>query len=263
MQSAGISQISAVILRIDDLVRVIDNFKDDPTKHPAVRSAAVRGLTILNKYYQKSDDSFMYRIGMALDPRFKTQYFIDQDWPRAWINMAKDIAQQVYREDYPSIPTANHPISPKRPPAPSGDWPSLLRISKPTSHGERNELTAFWASPCEPAGTDPLKFWVGVLISRPESRLARMAIDYLSAPASSVEVERAFSRGALTVTHRHHTLSDQSTRNSIVLGAWLKETHLIPKDDLVEFFQMKTQRERFTSDGDSANVDMSVDSDSL
>jgi len=50
MQSAGVSQISAVIPRIDDLVRVIDNFKDDTTKHPAVRSAAVRGLTILNKY---------------------------------------------------------------------------------------------------------------------------------------------------------------------------------------------------------------------
>lgn len=65
MQSSTIPLISSVIPRIDDLVRVIDDFKDDTSKHPAVRSAAIRGLTILNKYYQKSDESFVYRIAMG------------------------------------------------------------------------------------------------------------------------------------------------------------------------------------------------------
>ena len=153
MQSAGVSQISAVIPRIDDLVRVIDDFKDDTAKHPAVRSAAIRGLTILNKYYQKSDESFIYRASMALDPRFKLQYFIDQDWPMAWVNTVKDITRRIYRDDYPCIPTADLPISPKRPPAPSGDWLSLLQTSKATPHEERDKLTAFWASPCESART--------------------------------------------------------------------------------------------------------------
>ena len=92
MQTAGVSLISAVIPRIDDLVSVIDRFKDDTSNHPAVRSAAVRGLTILNKYYQKSDESFMYRIAMALDPRFKLQYFADQEWPKEWIDTVKDKA---------------------------------------------------------------------------------------------------------------------------------------------------------------------------
>ena len=66
MQSAGIPLISNVIPCIDDLVRVIDDFKDDASKHPAVRSAAIRGLTILNKYYQKSDESFVYCIAMGM-----------------------------------------------------------------------------------------------------------------------------------------------------------------------------------------------------
>jgi hypothetical protein len=65
MQSSSIPLISSIIPRIDDLVRVIDDFKDDTSKHPAVRSAAVRGLAILNKYYQKSDESFVYRIAMG------------------------------------------------------------------------------------------------------------------------------------------------------------------------------------------------------
>ena len=129
-------------------------------------------------------------------------------------------------------------------------------------HQECDELAIFWASPCEPAATDPIQHWLGIAISRPESRLAQMAIDYLSAPASSVDAERAFSRGALTVTHRCHALSDTSTRNSIVLGAWLKDTTLVPKNKLVEFFQKKSSRERVTtSSSDSADGDISMDSD--
>lgn len=208
MQCAGVSQISDVILQIDALVHVIDKFKDDTAKHPTVCSAAIRSLTILNMYYQKSDNSFMCQIAMALNPHYKLQYFAHQDWPTAWVNTVKDITQKVYREDYPRVPTANLPTSPKRPLAPSGDWPLLLQTPKVTSHEERDELTAFWASPCELPETDPLQFWIGASISQPDSHLAQMAIDYLSAPAWSIEVERAFSRGALTVSHCQHLLSD-------------------------------------------------------
>lgn len=260
MQTAGVSLISAVIPRIDDLVCVIDDFKDDTSKHPAVRSAAVRGLTILNKYYQKSDESLVYRIAMALDPRLKLQYFVDQEWPADWINTVKNITRRVYNEDYTSVAAADVPVSPRRRLVPTGDWPSLLRKSKAPSRQERDELATFWASPTECAA-DPLQYWYGHLIGQPESRLARMAIDYLSAPASSVEVERAFSRGALTVTHRRHALSHHSTRNSIVLGAWLKNTNLVPKEELVEFFQKKTSRERLDSIYDSTHADASVDSE--
>ena len=66
-----------------------------------------------------------------------------------------------------------------------------------------------------------------------------MAIDYLSAAASSVDTECAFSCGTLTVTHHQHALSNLATHNSIVLGAWLKDTTLVPKNELVEFFQNK------------------------
>ena len=115
---------------------------------------------------------------------------------------------------------------------------------------ERDELAAFWGTPCEPLDTNPLTYWQGVLVSWPDSCLARMAIDYLSSPASSVEVERAFSRGALTVTHRHHALSDMSTCNSIVLGAWLEGTNFVLKHELIELFQSKSSRLTMSS-GDS------------
>ena len=54
-----------------------------------------------------------------------------------------------------------------------------------------------------------------------------MAIDFISAPASSADVEQAFSHGALVVTHRWHVLSDASTRNAIMVGKavqWVTRT---------------------------------------
>lgn len=107
MQAAGCPLISTVIKHIDDLVHVIDKFKDDTRKHPVIRSAALRGHAILNKYYEKTDESLMYWISMALDPQFKLWYFIDQEWLKEWISIVKEIIQKVYKEDYPSISMAN------------------------------------------------------------------------------------------------------------------------------------------------------------
>ena len=147
MQSACVSLISAVIPCINTLVRVIDTFTEDATRHPAICSAALCSLNILNKYYEKSDESFMYQIAMALDPRFKLEYFVKEHWPTDWINMVKDITRQVYQEDYPSTVMASLPASPRWPLAPSHDWLSLLRgPSAAPLHQECDELMEFWAS---------------------------------------------------------------------------------------------------------------------
>lgn len=87
-----------------------------------------------------------------------------------------------------------------------------------------------------------------------------MALDYLSAPASSVDAKCACSHGGLTVMHHHHALSDKSMHNSIVLGAWLKDTNLVPKEELIVMFRKKASRLQ-SSSSDSV-VDNSNDSDS-
>ena len=197
----------------------------------------------------------------ALDPRFKLQYLIDQGWLTSWINEVKRIIRLVYNEDYANLTTEDLPSSPQKPRALSPEWPSLTRkMTVKAAVRECDELAAFWGTPCEPESCDPIQFWKGRSVSHPDSRLVQMAIDYLSVPASSVDAERAFSRGALTVTHRHHTLSVTSTRNSIVLGGWLKDTNLVPKQELIEFFRNKTIRGQTTSN-DSMEIEDS-DSDS-
>ncbi|KIL58825.1 hypothetical protein M378DRAFT_85883, partial [Amanita muscaria Koide BX008] len=51
-------------------------------------------------------------------------------------------------------------------------------------------------------------------------RLSRMARDYLTIPATSVNVERVFSMGRILLSHLRSRLSVQSTRALMMVGAW-------------------------------------------
>jgi hypothetical protein len=104
---------------------------------------------------------------------------------------------------------------------------------------------------------DPLMWWHAI----GESPLARMAIDFLSAPsrlcysfpgctsnlivshlASSCDVERGFSQGRLTVSKLHHSLSDESTRAATVLHVWSEIPGLIPEANIIQVFKDKCQQ---------------------
>ncbi|KIK11652.1 hypothetical protein PISMIDRAFT_122341, partial [Pisolithus microcarpus 441] len=51
-------------------------------------------------------------------------------------------------------------------------------------------------------------------------QLSHMALDYLTIPATSVDVERLFSHGHLVLSHVHSQLSTQSTHALLCLGYW-------------------------------------------
>ena len=100
--------------------------------------------------------------------------------------------------------------------------------------------------------------------------LARMGSDFLSAPgmalhhypvitlicsltlATSTDLERAFSRGGLTVSKMHHSLSDESTRAATVLSSWCDFTPAIPRDDIIVTFRDKNKRPKGGKDKETA-----------
>jgi len=110
---------------------------------------------------------------------------------------------------------------------------NLPAIAAPKPSDLRNELERF-------LGTDP-EFVPDVLAWWHERRklyprLSRMARDYLSIPgeflftlrklilnssvATSVDVERVFSKGRILLSHTRSRLSVQSTRALMCVGAW-------------------------------------------
>lgn len=105
--------------------------------------------------------------------------------------------------------------------------------------------------------SDPIAYWFVQL----PSPLARMALDILTMPglcsynivlsmliylliASSVDVERAFSRGGLTVSKLRHSLGDESVRAATVLASWANSgiESLLPEDQLIEHIKGKAKR---------------------
>lgn len=106
-------------------------------------------------------------------------------------------------------------------------------------------LEEYLSAPCLSDVDDPLQHWNVFFTSsnNPEKRaLARMATDFLSAPASSTDVERAFSRGGLTVSKRRHSLNDESTRAATILSSWAQVGGLIPEGEILSTFREKSKR---------------------
>lgn len=55
----------------------------------------------------------------------------------------------------------------------------------------------------------------------------------------STDVERAFSRGSLTVLKLQHSLSNKSVCSATVLSAWCEKEGLVPVGDITEVFRNK------------------------
>ncbi|CUA77945.1 hypothetical protein RSOLAG22IIIB_12933 [Rhizoctonia solani] len=67
--------------------------------------------------------------------------------------------------------------------------------------------------------------------------LARMALDVLSAPASSVDAERAFSGGRMAVNYRQHRMSVATFRAKMAVGSWFGTPLLSGIDDVLEIVE--------------------------
>ncbi|KIP05469.1 hypothetical protein PHLGIDRAFT_74254, partial [Phlebiopsis gigantea 11061_1 CR5-6] len=180
----------------------------DRTLAKVIRVAAARGLGVLNKYYSKTDDSIMYRLTMILQPKYKTEYFRLHEWPEDWIAVAKQLLREHGENHYKT--------------------------------GAKDVLDMYLSTPQVPNVGDPLLYWQSQLAGG--NPLAQMALDVLSAPASSIDVERAFSRGGLTVSKRRHALSDKSVRAATVLSSWASFEGIIDKDKIVQVFRDKKRR---------------------
>ena len=68
------------------------------------------------------------------------------------------------------------------------------------------------------------------------------ALINISCTATSTDVERAFSRGGLTVSKMRHSLSDESTWAATVLSSWCDFPSAIPREEIIATFRDKSKR---------------------
>ncbi|KAK7685245.1 hypothetical protein QCA50_011608 [Cerrena zonata] len=232
VSQAGTPLLHHVIPLIDLCMTLLEDAIADSSNHQSVHVAAVCGLRVLNKYYSKTDDSVMYRIAMVLHPRYKLEYFCCQRWEASWIETAEEIAKKRkhYHEDIDSFG---------------------LNVD-----ADVDALTAYLEALIVEVHLDPIQYWSLQLSGG--NPLVQMALDFLSAPAASTDVERAFSCGGLTVSKRRHALSDQSVHCGTVFGLWAGVPGLIQENNIVSSMKERNKRTKVTK---VPNVYIDLESD--
>ncbi|KAJ3511231.1 hypothetical protein NMY22_g15715 [Coprinellus aureogranulatus] len=164
MSKSSTPLIHEVIPFIDGLTSYFDTVIDNQALHPAVRHAAMRGLKMLNKYYGRTDDSIVYRIAMMLHPRYKTQYFVKAGWDASWIEEAKTIIRNEWRDHYK--PSADIPA-----PSPESDGSRSDHFTQARAHfssildrgvSTGDALEEWLSSPPVTTSVDPITYWSGM-----------------------------------------------------------------------------------------------------
>jgi hypothetical protein len=115
--------LASVIPAMDHIDKVLTSTSESPYQFSmAIRAALTIGKKVINKYYNKTDDSEVYRIVMGeqffflyhilglipdmkhlvLHPRHKLKYFKAQKWDEEWIQTARDIVRDEFERSYKS-----------------------------------------------------------------------------------------------------------------------------------------------------------------
>ncbi|EAU88633.2 hypothetical protein CC1G_01006 [Coprinopsis cinerea okayama7 len=244
VSKTSVPLIHDVIPFIDSLTSWFEDYIRDIDLHPTVRHAALRGMLMMNKYYARTDEAVIF----LLHPRMKANYFTRHKWPAAWITEAKEITRREWLDNYK---TASSATSARNTPAAAPVDAQSDRFSKARQRvneyrdmapddDEVDALEEWLSTPPVKTKLDPIKYWFKQ--KQDGHPLAQMALDFLSAPATSTDAERAFSRGGLTVSKLRHALSAKSVRATTVLGSWAEHDWVIPRAKLYEHFKTKKRR---------------------
>ncbi|KAF7300733.1 HAT family dimerization protein [Mycena kentingensis (nom. inval.)] len=108
-------------------------------------------------------------------------------------------------------------------------WLAKSSTATRTSAREPDDIRTYLAEPpiptqvlemlaTSPSGSGVMKYWYLQWEKTPA--LAQMGSDFCSMPATSVDVERAFSEGRREIGFMQHNMSAQTFRAEMALGSW-------------------------------------------
>jgi len=216
--SHGTPNLATIIPAMDHIDKVLATSAGNASKFsPTIRAALTIGKTTMNKYYNLTDQSEVYRIAMGmcraatytkiitntlfsvLHPCHKLEYFKKCDWEAVWIDSAHQIVCDEFDQSYSSLDVAGDGTDMQVDTDTVVSRHCLLKyvlidflfeiLSEymnifdnlpdlaQASSDRRDELDCYLASDVENV-TDALMWWYERRAAFP--RLSRMAQDYLS-----------------------------------------------------------------------------------
>ncbi|PIL30809.1 hypothetical protein GSI_06977 [Ganoderma sinense ZZ0214-1] len=227
ISSSDRALVHEVIPYMDALTEHLDKFSNDESLTPTVHMAAKRRRVVLDKYYGLTNETIIYHIAMILHPRYKMNYFWTQEWLEEWISEAG------------KAPTSAGPsrVPGRRSAATSSSRALFESIARGPSAENQDALEAYLEAPPLTMVKDPIKYWKLRAQMESNPALARMALDFLSVPATSTDIEHAFSHGCLTMSQLRYVLGNKSMHASTLLGSWVRSPGLVDEGKIVDIIK--------------------------
>lgn len=225
----------------------------DKELRPITRVAAQAALHVLDKYLKLMEDSAIPWIAVVLCPWYKLEWFARHGYTEDRIKQIEAATYEFYSW-YDSPSRANGAT------APDSAGPSNPRVSSPNAPPSRPWMHMLHDTGAASVNTAPTPALISTYLSTPPvsradidrvgglltywshemgrgSTLARMALDILTAPASSVDAERAFSGGRMAVNYRQHRMGLETFRAKMAVGAWFGTPLMQDVEEVMEIIE--------------------------
>ncbi|POW07561.1 hypothetical protein PSTT_08150 [Puccinia striiformis] len=213
---SGSPRLANTVVFIDQITEHLSSAISGSTYPPALKNACRLGLKITNKYYSLTDTSPLYRIAIISQLGTRVDHRSHTPRREMWVSFYKP---------QPVEPTPSAPSSINRP-------KTSMLAGLGTAAAARGGILS----------SDPLDIWLagGLILDGDEpvnplkwwsqqkrtgnthGGLVHMALDVLSCPATSVDVERAFSFGCDYVSSKRHRLSSESISRGMSVAFYSK-----------------------------------------
>ncbi|KAG8710592.1 hypothetical protein FRC09_000060 [Ceratobasidium sp. 395] len=201
----------------------LETMRDSADISSVTRVGAQAALDIYDKYMNNMSICDVYFVSLVMCPDVKLNWLRKRYESRSVDCIFEMACARFYLAN--STMEESKVFAPEKLNAkPRNRW---LQPSSVVTTGEPDSIEAYLNSePVSLVGYGGiLPYWSAMLNSTP--RLARFALAYLTAPATSVDAERAFSAGRLKINHLQHDMSSQTFEAKMTLGSWYN-TPLLP-----------------------------------
>ncbi|RKK15571.1 hypothetical protein BFJ66_g18070, partial [Fusarium oxysporum f. sp. cepae] len=192
------------------------------------------GWFVLNKYYTLSDQTPVYAAALLLDPSKRRKY-IERNWQESWHAPAIAAAQQIWLDEYNAAPIPESLRVPLDVSSSSGrqhneldELLSDIAVTGPILDDADDFETFIDAPPTRITGS-PLQWWLHRDQRKAYRRLSRMAIDILSIPPESSDVESHFSSARRTLSWDRESMTCENLAKVECVGNWMREGIIVPK----------------------------------
>jgi hypothetical protein len=214
---------------------------------PFLQECALQSWKKLRKYYDATDRAPAFVGAIVMCPQYKWKYFKDCGWLPSWITAAENKVQNLWNTQYKIL---DLPASSERSAAIEEsqgsdenaqktensflEW-QKLKFTTPRTLLQ-DEYQQYIAAPViQPlSGFDPLQWWQEATQRSNYPRLSKMALDLLSIPAMSAEVERLFSSANITISDRRNRIGIDAVEAIECLKSWLRRNNISWLDSDVE-----------------------------